>query len=334
MTKRAPSVDELFGEASSGSRRALAKLLSAVEKGGDRGREVAAMAYLNSSEAQSVGITGAPGAGKSTLVDRLIAEALQSGVGQLAILAVDPSSPFTGGAILGDRVRMQGHALDEGVYIRSMASRGHLGGLAVAVPEAIRVAAAAGMPLVVVETVGVGQVEVEVASATDTTVVVVNPKWGDAVQANKAGLLEAADVFVINKADMPGARETRRDLEQMLDLSPPRDWRPPVLDVVAAKGEGVDRLWEVIEEHHSHMAESGELERRRTERLQREFRAVLVARIEREVDLLCSDGRFGSLAEAVADHRMDPYKAAEELVEQVAANETSANEAGASAEEG
>jgi LAO/AO transport system kinase len=310
-------VADLFEQASKGSRRALAKLLSAVEQGGETGRAVAAVAYRSGCEAHSIGITGAPGAGKSTLVDRLISEARSSGVQELAILAVDPSSPFTGGAILGDRVRMQGHALDPGVYIRSMASRGHLGGLAVAVPEAIRVAAAAGMMLVVVETVGVGQVEVEVASATDTTVVVVNPRWGDAVQANKAGLLEAADIFVINKADLPGARETRRDLEQMLDLSPPRDWRPPVLDVVAANGDGVDRLWEAISQHYAQMEASGELERRHAARLQREFRAVLVARIEREVETLCADTRFGALADAVEEHTLDPYEAAEQLVEQV-----------------
>jgi LAO/AO transport system kinase len=312
--------EALFAEAVAGGRRALAHLLSAVEQGGEKGRAVAALAYRSSSDAHSVGITGAPGAGKSTLVDRLINSARGRGVQQLAVLAVDPSSPFTGGAILGDRVRMQGHALDEGVYIRSMASRGHLGGLALAVPEAIRVAAAVGMTLVVVETVGVGQVEVDVASATDTTVVVVNPRWGDAVQANKAGLLEAADIFVVNKADLPGARATRRDLEQMLDLSQPGGWRPPVLETVAINGEGVDLLWEEVERHHDYLESSGELARRHRERLEREFRAVLVARIEREVDVFCSDGRFCTLAEAVAQHRIDPYEAAEQLVQQVGAS--------------
>ena len=262
----------LFAEASAGGRRALAHLLSVVEQGGENGREVAAFAYRARGEAQSIGITGAPGAGKSTLVDKLIAVARAGGVDQLAVLAVDPSSPFTGGAILGDRVRMQDHALDEGVYIRSMASRGHLGGLAVAVPEALRVAAAVGMGLVVVETVGVGQVEVEVAAATDTTVVVVNPRWGDAVQANKAGLLEAADIFVVNKADLSGARETRRDLERMLDLSRPGHWRPPVLEVKAINGDGVDTLWEEIEGHRGYLESSGELAGRRRERLEREFR--------------------------------------------------------------
>ena len=157
------------------------------------------------------------------------------------MLAIDPTSPFSGGAILGDRVRMQGHATDDGVFIRSMATKGHLGGLALAVPDAIRVLSAVGMPIVLVETVGVGQQEVEVAAAADTTVVVVNPGWGDAIQANKAGLLEIADLFVINKADRPGARETRRDLDLMLDLSAPGDWRPPIVSTVAQTGEGIGR---------------------------------------------------------------------------------------------
>jgi len=293
---------------------ALARLLTLVEGGGAPGRAVAALAYRNGREARTVGITGPPGAGKSTLVDRLIATARAQGVAQLGVLAVDPSSPFTGGAILGDRVRMQDHALDAGVFIRSMASRGHLGGLAVAVPEAIRTLAAAGFPLVLVETVGVGQVEVEVAGATDTTVVVLNPRWGDAVQANKAGLLETADLFVINKADMPGARETRRDLEQMLDLTALGDWRPPVLETSASTGEGVDELWEEIARHERHLEEHGALEARRAARLEREFRIVLAARIRSEVDRLSTDGEFAGLARAVAEHRLDPYEAADRLL--------------------
>ena len=296
---------------------ALARLLTQVESGGAVGRSVAALAYRRGNEARTVGITGPPGAGKSTLVDRLITTARTAGVAQLGVLAVDPSSPFTGGAILGDRVRMQDHALDAGVYIRSMASRGHLGGLAIAVPEAIRVLAAAGFPLVLVETVGVGQVEVEVAGATDTTIVVLNPKWGDAVQANKAGLLETADIFVINKADRPGAKETRRDLEQMLDLTALSDWRPPVLETAASTGDGVDALWQELGRHQQHLEEHGALERRRASRLEREFRIVLSARIQSEVDRLGTDGRFADLARSVADHGIDPYDAADRLLEAV-----------------
>jgi LAO/AO transport system kinase len=307
----------LLDGAGQGDRVALARLLTQVESGGAVGRAVAALAYRRAGEARTVGITGPPGAGKSTLVDRLIGTARGAGVAQLGVLAVDPSSPFTGGAILGDRVRMQDHALDPGVFIRSMASRGHLGGLAVAVPEAIRVLAAAGFGFVLVETVGVGQVEVEVAGATDTTVVVLNPKWGDAVQANKAGLLETADIFVINKADRPGAKETRRDLEQMLDLTALGEWRPPVLETAASTGEGVDALWEELARHERHLAEDGGLERTRAERLEREFRIVVAAAIQAEVDRLSLDGEFAGLARAVAEHRLDPYEAAQRLLDGV-----------------
>jgi LAO/AO transport system kinase len=310
-------VDALLEDARRGDRRAMARLLSAAERGGDDGRAAASLAYRSGAEADTVGVTGAPGSGKSTLVDRLIAVARGGGVEQVAVLAVDPTSPFSGGAILGDRVRMQGHDLDAGVFIRSMATRGHLGGLAVAVPEAIRLFAAAGMPLVIVETVGVGQVEVEVASATDTTVVVVNPKWGDAIQANKAGLMETADIFVINKADMPGAAQSRRDLEQMLDLSTPGDWRPPILETVAATGEGVDALWAEIGRHRTFLDQAGLLAVARRERLRGEFRRVLRARIEKEIDRLGSQPRFSELDDDVVEHRIDPYAAAEQLLAQL-----------------
>lgn len=303
----------LLDAARAGDRRALARLLTLVERGGASGRVVAALAYRNTDEAVTVGITGAPGAGKSTLVDRLIAEARAEG-SPVSVLAVDPTSPFSGGAILGDRVRMQEHALDDGVYIRSMATRGQLGGLALAVPEAIRTLAAAGQMLVLVETVGVGQVEVEVAAATDTTVVVVTPRWGDAIQANKAGLLETADVFVINKADHPGARETRRDLEQMLDLSPTGGWRPPIVDTVASKGDGIVDLWDAVRAHQQHMAQTGELDAVRRGRLEREFRTVLAARIERDVDRLLGHGQLAALIEDVVEHRIDPYEAADRLL--------------------
>ena len=307
----------LLDDAAGGDRRALARLLSAVERGGPEGRAAVASAYRRAGEADTVGITGAPGAGKSTLVDRLVGTARSAGTPQVGVLAVDPTSPFSGGAILGDRVRMQGHDLDAGVFIRSMASRGHLGGLSVAVPEAVRLFAAVGIPLVMVETVGVGQVEVEVASATDTTVVVVNPRWGDTIQANKAGLLETADVFVVNKADMEGARQSRRDLEQMLDLSPPAAWRPPVVETVATTGEGIGALWEEIGRHRRHLQEAGLLVPLRRARLQREFRNVLRARIEREIDRLGSGRRLAELDEAVADHRLDPYAAADALLSDV-----------------
>jgi len=279
----------------------------------------AALAYQAKLTAYTVGITGAPGAGKSTLADRLIAIARASG--QVGVLAIDPSSPFSGGAILGDRVRMQNHALDDGVFIRSMATRGQLGGLAVAVPDAVRVLSAAGFPMVLIETVGVGQQEVAVASAADTTVVVVNPGWGDSIQANKAGLMEIADLFVINKADRPGARDTRRDLEQMLDLTDLTDldgWRPPVVETVASTGDGCDQLWDAVGQHRDHLTERGLLGERRRQRLEREFRQILVARVEQRIDSSQSGEVLAEVTNALAAGDIDPYEAADRMLTDIA----------------
>jgi LAO/AO transport system kinase len=301
-------------------RVALARLLSLVERGGEPGLAVARLSY-RSEVPYTVGITGAPGAGKSTLTDQLITVARRGWpdpghepIDQLAVLAIDPTSPFSGGAILGDRVRMQQHALDATVFIRSMATRGHMGGLALAVPDAVRVLGAAGLSLVIVETVGVGQMEVEVASAADTTVVVVTPGWGDSMQANKAGLLEVADLFVINKADRPGAREARRDLEQMLDLSHLGDWRPPVIDTTAINGEGVENLWGEIARHRAHLLESGSLVQRRADRLAHELRRVLLARSAARIDELAAGEEFTTVVKALAAGELDPYEAANRLL--------------------
>jgi LAO/AO transport system kinase len=338
-----PSNDpgELFDAARAGDHAALARLLSLIERGGAPSRQVAAVAYRSTLAAYTVGLTGAPGAGKSTLTDRLIglgrrqglagAQAAPSpGVGgdgdrppgrgpdHVAVLAVDPSSPFSGGAILGDRVRMPSHSGDEGVFIRSLATRGQLGGLAVAVPDAVRVLSAAGFPVILIETVGVGQQEVEVASATDTTVVVVNPGWGDAIQANKAGLLEIADVFVINKADRAGTRETHRDLELMLELTELGAWRPPILEAVATTGDGVPEVWAAIGDHRSHLVEHGLLDALRRQRLEREFRQILVARVEQRVDALVGTEVLTRLTDALHRGEMDPYEAADRLLETVA----------------
>jgi LAO/AO transport system kinase len=302
------------------NRVALARLISLVERGGEAGLAVATLAY-RAPVPYTVGLTGAPGAGKSTLTDHLITAA-RSGwpapaaepIAQVGVLAIDPTSPFSGGAILGDRIRMQQHALDPTVFIRSMATKGHLGGLALAVPDAVRVLGAAGLPVVIVETVGVGQMEVEVASAADTTMVVVTPGWGDSMQANKAGLLEIADLFVINKADRPGAREARRDLEQMLDLSTLGEWRPPIVDTVASTGEGVAELWGEISRHRAHLLASGVLERRRADRLAHELRRVLMARSARKIDELASGEEFASAVKALAAGEVDPYQAADRLL--------------------
>jgi LAO/AO transport system kinase len=301
--------------AASGDRSAVARLISLVERGGDEARVVGRLTYPKGGQSYTVGITGAPGAGKSTLTNRLIDEVRGEGL-RVGVLAIDPSSPFTGGAILGDRVRMQDHATDDGVFIRSMATRGHLGGLSLATPEAIRVLDAAGLPYVLVETVGVGQVEVEIAGAADTTVVVVNPGWGDAVQANKAGLLEVADLFVINKADRPGVQEAERDLNNMLDMNLHMgDWRPPVVKTVAGKGEGVADLWQAIGDHRRYLEESGELARRRQRRLTDELREIVLHRLEQRArDAIGGEG-FEALKADLVARRIDPYTAAERLLE-------------------
>ena len=307
-------VDALRG----GDRGALARALSLVEQGGTPSREIGALAYPLGGRTYTVGLTGAPGAGKSTLTSALIAEIRGRGE-TVSVLAIDPSSPFTGGAILGDRVRMQDHALDDGVFIRSMATRGHLGGLALATPQAIRVLDAAGAPWVLLETVGVGQVEVEVAGAADTTVVVVNPGWGDAVQANKAGLMEIADVFVINKADRAGVNDTRRDLETMLEMTDIRqgDWRPPILATVAARGEGITQLWDAVGEHRAHLDATGGLQRRREKRLLDELRTIVARSLERRAYELTSTDAFEALHADVVARRLDPYAAADRIIDPV-----------------
>jgi LAO/AO transport system kinase len=269
--------------------------------------------YLDTGHAYTVGMTGAPGSGKSTLTDKVIA-LIRGGGNEVGVLAIDPSSPFSGGAILGDRIRMQDHATDEGVFIRSMATRGHLGGLSLATPQAVRILDAAGKPWIIIETVGVGQVEVEVAGAADTTVVVVNPRWGDGVQANKAGLLEIADVLVVNKADREGARDTVRDLELMLELAGERDWRPPIVETVATDGRGVDDLWRAILDHRAHLEADGRLERRRDSRLREELRAIVHERLREGADARCSGEQFDRLVAQVAARELDPYAAADELL--------------------
>jgi LAO/AO transport system kinase len=306
--------DELVAAAASGDRAAVARLISLVERGGESAHRVGQLVHPLGGRAYAVGITGPPGAGKSTLTDRLIREARGQG-NDVGVLAVDPSSPFTGGAFLADRVRMQDHATDAGVFIRSMATRGHLGGLSLATPEAIRVLDAAGFPIVLVETVGVGQMEVEIAGEADTTLVVLTPGAGDAMQANKAGLLEVADVFVINKADRPGVGELERDLGSMLDMDMHMsDWRPPIVRTTATSGEGVAELWETIGKHRNYLESGGLLEERRAKRLTEELRQIVVHRLEQKAFEVAGGAAFGRLRDAVVARELDPYTAAEELL--------------------
>ncbi len=316
MISRDPA--ELLKLANEGSRTALARLLTFVESGGAAQRSTASLVY-RSAPPYVVGITGAPGGGKSTLTDRLITWSLERGsfdgedaFDQVGVLCIDPSSPFSGGAILGDRIRMQDHATNEKVFIRSMATRGHLGGLSLAVPDALRVLGAAGFRLGLVETVGVGQMEVDIASAADTTIVVTNPGWGDAMQASKAGLLEVADIFVINKADRPGLRETRRDLEQMLELGEHK-WRPPIIETTATSGIGTGELFEAIVEHRRYLM-SSDFEAHRRRNLAHELDRVMAAILRAKVQDLARGSAYEAQLDALLADSTDPYHAAETLL--------------------
>ena len=303
----------LLKAAREGQRLALARLMSLVERGGDEARLLGAETYSHVGGAYTVGMTGAPGSGKSSLTAAL-ASVVRAEEERLAILAIDPSSPFTGGAILGDRVRMQDHVMDDGIYIRSMATRGHLGGLSLATPQAIRVLDALDWPWVLVETVGVGQVEVDIAGAADTTIVVVNPGWGDAVQANKAGLMEVADIFVINKADRKGADDTRRDLQQMLELSSLGEWEPPILMTVATDQVGVDELWKEIAAHREYLENCGELKARRIRRIDAELSEIVTRSLENRVVATMDRPETAKLKDQLMRGEIDPYAAAAQLI--------------------
>jgi LAO/AO transport system kinase len=305
-------VAELVERILAGDRRGIARAISMVEDGAEGLAELSAGIYPRTGNAYSVGLTGSPGVGKSSLAEQLV-RAARARERSVAVLAIDPTSPFTGGALLGDRLRMQAHATDPEVFIRSMATRGHLGGMALAAPEAVRILDASGADVVVIETVGVGQAEVEVATAADTTLVLVSPGWGDSVQVSKAGILEIADVFVVNKADREGAEEAGRDLRVMLTMGPLGDWKPPVVLTSTVTGAGIDELWDAIESHRKHQEAGGELDRRRRDRLLREVRTMAAERLRGRIgDLLSAEE-----ADALAERRLDPYRAVDILLGRV-----------------
>ncbi|MFI7388558.1 methylmalonyl Co-A mutase-associated GTPase MeaB [Streptomyces sp. NPDC049813] len=315
-------VPTLVAQAREGRPRAVARLISLVEGASPQLREVMAALAPLTGNAYVVGLTGSPGVGKSTSTSALVSAYRRAGK-RVGVLAVDPSSPFSGGALLGDRVRMSDHASDPGVYIRSMATRGHLGGLAWAAPQAIRVLDAAGCDVVLVETVGVGQSEVEIASQADTSVVLLAPGMGDGIQAAKAGILEIGDVYVVNKADRDGADATARELNHMLGLGEaraPGDWRPPIVKTVAARGEGVDEVVEALEKHRAWMEERGVLAERRAARAAREVETIAVTALRERIGDLSGDRRLGALAERIVAGALDPYRAADELVEGLTGN--------------
>jgi LAO/AO transport system kinase len=305
--------DSELDRARAGDTRALARLLSLVEDSSPRVRSVIKELLPSSGGARVIGLTGSPGVGKSTVTGALVG-AFRAAGARIAVLAVDPTSPFTGGALLGDRVRMQEHATDEAVFIRSMASRGHLGGLAASTPQAIRVLEAAGFELIIIETVGVGQAEVAIASLADSVVVLLAPGMGDAIQAAKAGILEVADLFVVNKADKPDTQQVVRDLRNMIALADhgPADWKPPIITTIAMKGEGIEELVTRLDAHWSWLNSTGELAGRRQGRAREEITALAFAALRGG---LAAD-RVDALARQVADGLLDPFQAAEELLNQ------------------
>jgi LAO/AO transport system kinase len=316
-SRREVDVASLVERARDADARAVARLISLVENDSPLLREVARALAPHAGRAQIVGLTGSPGVGKSTSTNVLVG-ALRSAGKRVGVLAVDPSSPFSGGALLGDRVRMQDHATDEGVFIRSMASRGQLGGLAAAVPQALRVLDVAGCDVVLVETVGVGQAEVEIASLADTTLVLLAPGMGDGIQAAKAGILEVADIFVVNKADRDGADQVARDLRYMLSLggrhSEAGAWRPAIVKTVASRGEGVDDVVAALEKHRTWMEGSGELDRRRATRAATEIEAIAVGELRRRFADVHGSAALDTAAARVVEGETDPYTAADDLV--------------------
>jgi LAO/AO transport system kinase len=310
------TVDELVDRARAGDARAVGRLISYVENASPLLRDVMKALTPYADRARVVGLTGSPGVGKSTSTAALVSSYRSQGL-RVGVLAVDPSSPFSGGALLGDRVRMQDHATDSSVFIRSMASRGHLGGLSWTTPQALRVLDAAGCDIVLVETVGVGQAEVEVASLADSTLVLVAPGMGDAIQAAKAGILEVADIFVVNKADRDGAEQTSRDLRHMLSLGErrgPDDWQPPIVKTVASKGEGIDDVVAAIDKHHEWLAASGRLDAKRRLRAADEIESIALTALRERMGDLRGGTVLDELAGRVVAGELDPYAAADELI--------------------
>jgi LAO/AO transport system kinase len=307
------ALHRLLADAKDGARGALARLLSIIERDDDSSRTLDHLLPLNTGNTILIGVTGAPGAGKSTLTSVLIGECRRSG-NSVAVIAVDPSSPVSNGAILGDRVRMHSHSLDPQVYVRSMATRGWSGGLARAVPQAIRLLSATGWQVIIVETVGVGQVELEVVNLVDTTVVILNPGWGDAVQAYKAGLMEMANIYVINKADREGVSQTRADIQNLLSSQEARGWLPPVLETIATSGAGCGELWPTISRHREYLLEKGLLGPLCQQRTDHYFQEVLAKEIREKVKQTYMSDEFSSLRQQLLNNDIDIYTAIDLLL--------------------
>lgn len=310
-------MQQLVAELLKGNRRAAARMISHVENDDPLKRKLLTELYPHTGKAYVIGVTGAPGSGKSSLVDCLLQQMRRDGL-KIGVIAVDPTSPFSGGAILGDRIRMQDHALDQDIFIRSMGTRGSLGGLSRSTREAIQVLDAFGKDIILIETVGVGQSEVDIVKAADTTVVVLTPAGGDSVQIIKAGIMEIADLFVVNKADLQGAERTTTEINIMLDMKKGDHWRPPVVQTVSVQNKGLDQLWESLQEHRKYMHESSKLETVRRERVKRELTDQVEYLLKNSVwEQVREEVKLEKLVEEIADRKKDPYSAASELLEKI-----------------
>ncbi len=311
------TIDEVIAGVEAGERRAIGRAISLVERLGPQGRELAAKLHPRTGNGWRVGITGAPGVGKSTLISALIRH-LRAADRRVAIVSVDPTSPFTRGAVLGDRIRLTDHFLDPGVFIRSMASRGHQGGLAEATADAVLVLDAAGFDVILVETVGAGQNEVEVQTLTETVVLALMPGSGDGVQAIKAGLMEIPDVLGVTKADRPGADLLVSELSNALSLVPGGPWEPPIVRVRALENDGVAELWAEVERHRAFLQSDGRLEARRREGLARQIRALAADRLSRRVEAAADPAFIDGLIDAIMDRTIDPSGAVDQVLERAA----------------
>ena len=310
-------MQQLVTELLQGNRRAAARLISQIENDDPQKTDLLKEIYPHTGRAYVIGITGAPGSGKSSLVDCLMQQMRSDGL-TVGVIAVDPTSPFSGGAILGDRIRMQDHALDPGVFIRSMGTRGSLGGLSRATGETIQVLDAYGKNLVLVETVGVGQSEIDIVKAADTTLVVLTPAGGDSVQTIKAGIMEIADIFVINKCDLPGSDRTAAEVNMMLDMKNGESWRPPVISTNAVSNIGIDQLWAALLEHRGYMEKSGRLLETRRQRVRRELTEQVEYLVKKRIwDRVKEKIEFNDMVEKIVQHQQDPYSTAHELLEKI-----------------